>query len=133
MKALLIGLTIGLVTEVLRKLMKKSRSYQRWIKSGRAGAVTDFTVDAIVLPSPYASSFGGFVELLTTVWFALGGVVGSLRNATTDRRQARELTPAEGEVPADMSTTSLIGGGLIAGDSLAALSVGMFGLLKTLL
>ena len=32
-----------------------------------------------------------------------------------------------------MSTMSLVGGGLIAGDALAALSVGVFGLLKTLL
>jgi hypothetical protein len=32
-----------------------------------------------------------------------------------------------------MSTTSLVGGGLIAGDSLAALSVGVYGLLKTVL
>jgi hypothetical protein len=32
-----------------------------------------------------------------------------------------------------MSTTSLIGGGLIAGDSLAALTVGISGLLKTVL
>jgi hypothetical protein len=38
---------------------------------------------------------------------------------------------ANSEVPADMSTTSLVGGGLIAGDSLAALSVGIYGLLKT--
>jgi hypothetical protein len=38
-----------------------------------------------------------------------------------------------GEVPADMSTASLVGGGLIAGDSLAALSVGILGLLQTLL
>jgi hypothetical protein len=30
-----------------------------------------------------------------------------------------------------MSTMSLVGGGLIAGDSLAALGVGIFGLLKT--
>jgi hypothetical protein len=32
-----------------------------------------------------------------------------------------------------MSTTSLLGGGLIAGDSLAALNVGVYGLLKTVL
>jgi hypothetical protein len=31
-----------------------------------------------------------------------------------------------------MSTTSLVGGGLIAGDSLSALSVGLYGLLQTL-
>ena len=70
---------------------------------------------------------------MTTAWFALGGVVGSLLNAANERRRARELTPAEGEIPADMSTTSLIGGGLIAGDSLAALSLGIYGLLRTVL
>jgi hypothetical protein len=32
-----------------------------------------------------------------------------------------------------MSTTSLVGGGLIAGDSLAALSVGVWGLLSAVL
>jgi uncharacterized oligopeptide transporter (OPT) family protein len=133
MKALLIGIGIGLLTEVLRKLLKNNPRYQTWARNSRAGAITDFSVDAVVLPSPYASSFGGFVELLTTVWFALGGVVGSILNGLTERRRARALTPAEGEVPADMSTTSLIGGGLIAGDSLAALSIGIYGLLKTLL
>jgi len=37
------------------------------------------------------------------------------------------------EVPQDMSTMSLVGGGLIAGDSLAALSVGIYGLLRAVL
>ena len=51
---------------------------------------------------------------------------------------AQELTPArpahaQSELPEDMSTMSLAGGGLIAGDSLAALSVGIYGLLKTVL
>ena len=32
-----------------------------------------------------------------------------------------------------MSTMSLVGGGFIAGDSLAALSIGILGLLKTVL
>jgi len=40
---------------------------------------------------------------------------------------------ADGQLPADMSTMSLVGGGLIAGDSLAALSVGIYRLLKTML
>jgi hypothetical protein len=34
-------------------------------------------------------------------------------------------------VPDDMSSTSLFGGGLIAGDALAALAIGVFGLLST--
>ena len=37
------------------------------------------------------------------------------------------------DLPADMSTVSLVGGGLIAGDALAALGLGVTGLLVTLL
>ena len=40
---------------------------------------------------------------------------------------------ADSELPADMSTMSLVGGGLIAGDALAALSIALYGLLKTVL
>jgi hypothetical protein len=36
-------------------------------------------------------------------------------------------------VPEDMSSTSLFGGGLIAGDALAALAIGVTGLLGTVL
>ncbi len=130
LKALFIGITIGFVTELLRKGLKNWRGYQQFKESGATGKVTDFTLDAILLPSPYASSFGGFVELPTTIWFAAGGVISSWMENLKKRPEAN---PAEGEVPPDMSTTSLIGGGLIAGDSLAALTVGIIGLLKTVL
>jgi hypothetical protein len=46
---------------------------------------------------------------------------------------AESATSAAEELPSDMSTTSLVGGGLIAGDSLAALTVGIYGLLHTVL
>ena len=101
--------------------------------SERKGRVTDFLLDAVVLPSPYASSFGGFVELLTCCWWAGGGVL-----ASSFETVAAKLKPAKGNsdadiLPSDMSTMSLVGGGLIAGDSLAALSVGIYGLLTTVL
>jgi hypothetical protein len=41
--------------------------------------------------------------------------------------------PGDAGVPEDMSTMSLLGGGLIAGDSLAALTVGLYGLLRAVL
>jgi hypothetical protein len=41
--------------------------------------------------------------------------------------------PQDKDLPADMSTVSLIGGGLIAGDALAALGLGLVGLASTLL
>ena len=95
--------------------------------------MTDFTLDAFVLPSPYASSFGGFVEWLTCVWWAAGGVLATLFDVVQSKLSSRRPKPVGGELPEDMSTMSLVGGGLIAGDSLAALSVGIYGLLKTVL
>jgi hypothetical protein len=133
MKALQLGVAIGLLTEIARKLLKSNRGYKRFAESTRSGRVTDFVLDAFILPSPYASSFGGFVGLPTTRWWAAGGVIGSLFESRQARLQAREVKPAEGEIPADMSTTSLVGGGMIAGDSLAALSIGIYGLIKAVL
>lgn len=133
MKALLIGLAIGLATELIRKLLKKNSAYRRFISSGKLGTTTDFVVDSFVLPSPYASSFGGFVELTSTLWFAVGGVISSLFDTWQEQLKKARSQPAEGEVPSDMSTMSLLGGGLIAGDSLAALAVGIWGLLQQVL
>jgi uncharacterized oligopeptide transporter (OPT) family protein len=143
-KALWIGVAIGFVTEALRKIIKSNPGYQRFVAGGRFGFGTDFVLDAFILPSPYASSFGGFVELLTSVWFGVGGTLTSLIQTFSEisKKQKKEsaLTDAElsaesegGELPEDMSTTSLVGGGLIAGDSLAALALGIIGLLKTVL
>ena len=129
LKALSIGIGIGIGTELLRKTLKNSPRYRRFALRP-AGKTTDFMLDAFILPSPYASSFGGFVEMPTTLWFAAGGIISSLLDQFGKKKAAQ---PGEGEVPADMSTTSLVGGGLIAGDSLAALSVGIAGLLKTVL
>jgi uncharacterized oligopeptide transporter (OPT) family protein len=133
MKALQLGILIGLLTEIARKLLKGNRRYREFSARTRGGHVTDFLLDSFLLPSPYASSFGGFVELLTTIWWAAGGVLASLYDTAQARLNLRRATPNQGGLPADMSTMSLIGGGLIAGDSLAALSVGIYGLLKTVL
>ncbi len=132
MKALQLGLAIGFVTEIVRKLLKRSAAYKTFIRT-KSGGVIDFILDAVIIPSPYASSFGGFVEFPTTLWFAGGGILGSSLDFAA--RRPNRLAPVAGqpEVPADMSTTSLIGGGLIAGDSLAALTVGIYRLLQTVL
>ncbi len=125
--AIWIGVAIGLATEVLRKIIKSRATYQRFVRGGRAGFASDFLLDAIVLPSPYASSFGGFLNLATSAWFAAGGVVASVANSFQKGKDAASA------LPDDMSTTSLVGGGLIAGDALAALGLGIAGLLTTVL
>ena len=125
--AIWVGVAIGFVTEVLRKIIKSREGYQRFVKSGKVGFSTDFLLDAAVLPSPYASSFGGFVNLPTSAWFAAGGVFSSFFNSLPKRKGAKAA------LPEDMSTTSLVGGGLIAGDALAALGLGIAGLLATVL
>lgn len=133
MIALQIGIAIGLLTEIARKLLKGNKAYQQFVRSSGGGRAADFTVDALLLPSPYASSFGGFVGVPTTCWWAAGGLVSSAFDAISTRLKSAQTKPGESEIPADMSTTSLIGGGLIAGDSLAALTVGVVGLLAKLL
>jgi uncharacterized oligopeptide transporter (OPT) family protein len=131
MMALQIGILLGLLIEIPRKLIKSRPSYQKWVAESRAGRSTDFVLDAVLLSSPYASSFGGFVELPTVLWWTAGGLASAFYNSLQARSAARAAKSGEDALPADMSTMSLVGGGLIAGDSLAALSVGVFGLLTT--
>nr|WP_223993435.1 OPT/YSL family transporter [Cupriavidus pampae] len=127
-QAVWIGLAIGLVTEILRKAIRASARWQRFVAMRRAGKVGDFLLDAVILPSPYASSFGGFVNLPAAAWMAAGGVLASL----VDHRAKRGDTGDGQSLPEDMTTTSLVGGGLIAGDALAALAIGLIGLAAAL-
>lgn len=129
LKAVWLGIAIGLAIEVIRKSIKRISAYRSFIAGSAAGKATDFAVDAVLLPSPYASSFGGFVEIPTVLWWAGGGIFGSLFTAWAAGRKSA----AANTLPSDMSTMSLVGGGLIAGDSLAALSIGVYGLLQTVL
>jgi uncharacterized oligopeptide transporter (OPT) family protein len=143
-KALWLGIAIGFVTEVIRKLLKASAGYRAFVASGRVGFTIDFILDAVLLPTPYASSFGGFVELPVSCWFGAGGILTSFLQTVSEQRKAEKKTSAlkevvdtaegeGGELPEDMSATSLVGGGLIAGDSLAALAMGIWGLAMTAL
>jgi uncharacterized oligopeptide transporter (OPT) family protein len=129
--ALKLGIAIGLGIEIIRKSLKRTEWYKRFVRTSRLGPPTDFVIDAVLLPSPYASSFGGIVEMPYIYWWTIGGVGGSLFEVSQ-----KKLSPgknvAEGELPSDMSTTSLAGGGLIAGESLASLAVGISKLARTL-
>ena len=126
--AIWVGVGIGFVLEALRLFVRSRSAYKRMAASGRAGFVVDFVVDALLLPSPYALSFGGFVNLHTSLWFGGGGIVSSAFDSMPAR--PREDGSA---LPQDMSTTSLVGGGLIAGDALAALGLGIAALATTVL
>lgn len=136
LKALQLGVILGLAIEVLRKLIKSRPAYSRFVAASRVGRAVDFSLDAVLLSSPYASSFGGFVELPTVLWWTAGGLASAAYKTLKARpvagvaKSGADPGPA---LPADMSTMSLLGGGLIAGDSLAALSVGVYGLLTTVL
>ena len=106
-----------------RRALAASSAYQRLIKSGSRGFAIGWIVDAVLLGSPYASSTGGFLSMDVALWLAVGGVASSLLAwyATARKRRGR----AGDDLPADMSTTSLVGGGLIAGESLYALGGGI--------
>jgi uncharacterized oligopeptide transporter (OPT) family protein len=129
MLALGIGLGFGIVTEVLRKFLHKNAAYRRFVdKGGKVGFAFGWVMDSILLSSPYALSFGGFVELPVTAWFAAGGCLTSIVNTIADRLPKKK----DEDIPEDMSTMSLIGGGLVAGESIYALAVGVWGLFRLL-
>src|SRR5581483_10592847 len=131
--ALKLGILIGFGIEVLRRLIKKIPGYRSFSSSSTAGKIVDFLLDAVLLPNPYASSFGGFVDILTVYWWTAGGLLGSLLEVTQKRLAAKKPKAIGTELPADMSTVSLLGGGLIAGDALAALTLGLYGLVSRIL
>jgi uncharacterized oligopeptide transporter (OPT) family protein len=127
--AIVIGIAIGLAVQILRQWLFAHPAYQRFKRSGRAGGAADFVIDAVLIPSPYAYSFGTFLSLATSAWFAAGGVISSVaKGLSGDGAGGRA---GDDTLADDMSTTSLIGGGLIAGDALAALGLGVAGLLAT--
>ena len=132
MHALRLGISIGLLVELIRKLIKNGRRFKEFSASTRAGRVTSFLLDAVFLPSPYAFAFGGFVELSWIGWWAFGGVTASLYEMLEASLSPPAKKLSDGALPADMSTMSLVGGGFIAGDALAALAIGVYGIMQAL-
>jgi uncharacterized oligopeptide transporter (OPT) family protein len=129
--AIWIGVGIGAAVQLVRSALRASRRYRDFVAGSRGGYAVGFVLDAFVLPSPYAYAFGFFLNLSGSAWFAAGGTFSSLYNTLSELRgrRAGEAAP----LPSDMSPTSLVGGGLIAGDALAALTLGLIGLTSTLL
>ncbi len=128
-----LGVVLGLLIEVARKVVLRHPKYVVWKVKNATTRALDFVVDGLLIASPYASSFGGFVDFSASVWFGLGGVASSAFNTLTKPKEAAQPGHVpEGEVlPDDMSTTSLVGGGLIAGESLFALFLGLSGLIAS--
>ncbi|HZE62125.1 MAG TPA: OPT/YSL family transporter [Burkholderiales bacterium] len=125
LKLMGLGIAIGLVIQIIRVVLKRSAAYQAWKDRAASTKVADFVIDTILLPGPYASSLGGFVEFPTAFWYGFGGIFSSTWQWTVARTKAGK----ESGPPQDMDTTSLIGGGLIAGEALAFLALGIIGLL----
>lgn len=121
-----LGVLVGLVIEIARKVILKSEKYIAWKKKNGFTKSADFVIDALIIASPYASSFGGFVDFESSLWFGLGGIASSVWNSL--RKPASAPEGAE-DLPEDMSGTSLVGGGLLAGESLFALWLGISGLI----
>lgn len=129
MQALLLGFSIGLTTALLRKFLRKpdENGELRFCKS----KTLDFVLDALILPTPFASSFGGFVSFMPTVWFAVGGTISSVYGAFTGTSKSSDS--ADEDIPDDMSATSLVGGGLIAGETIAYVVIGIGAMAATFL
>lgn len=126
--AIAAGVLLGLTMQALRQWLFARAGYQRWrVRSARTRA-GDFVLDAVLLPSPYAYSFGTFFGVATSAWMAAGSVLASVSQWLGERRGQR----GGDALPPDMSTVSLVGGGLIAGDALAALGLGIVSLMAML-
>jgi hypothetical protein len=135
-----LGVIVGLVIETLRKAIFKNPKYLEWKKKNGTNQAVDFVLDALIIASPYASSFGGFVDFEASFWWGIGGIVASLiafmgkKPEPSPKPEApvgEKQVPQDSEVlPEDMSGTSLVGGGLIAGESLFALWLGISGLIS---
>ena len=125
LKLMGLGIAIGLLIQIIRVMLKRSAAYQAWKERSAGTKTADFIIDTVLLPGPYASSLGGFVEFPTALWYGLGGVFSSLWTWSANRASRGK----ENIQPQDMDTTSLIGGGLIAGEALAFLTLGIIGLL----
>ncbi len=126
LKLMGLGIAIGLVIQLLRLALKRSAAYQAWKERSAATKTADFVLDTVILPGPYASSLGGFVEFPTALWYGLGGVFSSIWGWAAQRFARRE----DDHQPADMDSMSLVGGGLIAGEAIAFLALGIIGLLS---
>jgi uncharacterized oligopeptide transporter (OPT) family protein len=129
--AIWIGVGIGAAAQMARLALRASRWYPGFVSGSRVGYAVGFVLDAFLLPSPYAYAFGFFLNLSGSAWFAAGGTFSSAYKTWSERRDRLGGKPAG--LPSDMSPTSLVGGGLIAGDALAALTLGLIGLTQTLL
>jgi hypothetical protein len=77
--AIWVGVGIGFAVQVLRLMLFRRPAYQRWRERSGGNRAADFALDAVLLPSPYAYSFGTFLGLATSAWFAAGGVISSAR------------------------------------------------------
>jgi uncharacterized oligopeptide transporter (OPT) family protein len=125
LKLMGLGVVIGLVIQLIRLALKRSAAYQAWKERDAGTKAADFVIDTVILPGPYASSLGGFVEFPTAFWYGIGGVFSSVWQWVA----ARNTKDKDAGAPQDMDTTSLIGGGLVAGEALAFLALGIIGLL----
>ena len=84
----------------------------------------DFLLDAVFLPTPFALSFGGFVSFAPAAWFALGSVIRSFWDEISARASSGTGTGSL-ENSGEMGGPALLGGGLIAGETLAYVVLGL--------
>jgi uncharacterized oligopeptide transporter (OPT) family protein len=127
-RAMLIGVLIGLGMQLSRLLLKSRDRYRRFVREGRHGRAADWLIDAVLLPSPYAIGFGAFINLATAANFAVGGLIAPWLDRRPASRPDASPNP-EPAAPPDMSAASLLGGGLIAGEAITALALGVAGLI----
>ncbi len=115
----LLGLGIGFVLGIFLSLVRKRLRRVR-VDGGKpcfhTNSKLDFLLDTVVVPSPAAMAFGGFLPLTYVIWYTLGGAFSAL-HAWVHAGEEGAAEEASG-----VDAPSLFGGGILVGGGLGSLS-----------
>ena len=128
--AIWLGVALGFAIEVARKLIKANAplpALRRRRPRPASPPTSCSTRSCCPRPTRRRSAAS------STCTPRSGSAPAASSPARSTRCTQRRTAGSQDALPSDMSTTSLVGGGLIAGDSLAALGLGIAGLLATVL
>ena len=128
--AIWLGVALGFAIEVARKLIKANAALPA-VRRAAAGPASPPTSCSTPSCCPRPTRRPSAAS--STCTRRCGSAPAASCPARSTRCTSAGQPAARTALPSDMSTTSLVGGGLIAGDSLAALGLGIAGLLATAL
>ena len=124
--AIWIGVGTGLLIELVRKLVFAQRPLAALQEDAQPAARSTSSSTRPCCRRRTRCRSAASSTWRRSLWLGAGGVVASLIDDAQDAAQRQRARTRA--LPSDMTGTSLFGGGLIAGDALAALGLGLVAL-----